>query len=449
VTLIGRPFRATGCGENVRCCYRALKTVGLLPRVVNLDVGFLPGVANTEPGACAGCGGNVARGMGVVDKDAGKWRVWHTGCDHGQRTDQALVEEIGPALHENTAGGIDIYVINGDEVSRSEVESVLGDLRACPARRVVYPNWELSEYPATLARQLERFDEVWVPSVFVRDAIAKAVQKPVRVFPLSTGVRVGRFVERHHFGIPESAYAFLFAFDLRSGVQRKNPFAVVDAFVEVVRARPAADIVLVLKAGGLHEWEKVLRNHDWLTESDGQTVRLVEAAAQAFREELRTRTGPAGLGRIVLIGRELSDTETKNLVRCCDCFVSLHRSEGFGRFLAEAMFLGKPVVATGYSGNREFMNPDISCLVGFRLVPVAPGAYPFGEGQVWAEPDVGDAVSWMVRLVDNPAWGRQLGERASRHIRTHFSYRAAGLRYVEGLRTLPVPPPNRIASIAR
>lgn len=369
VTLVGHPFAPIGCGEDLRSCYRALRTVGLSPGVVN---------------------------------------VWG-----GRGADRELDEEIGPAVREATAGGIDVYMVNGDEVER--VLGHLGSRRPRASGSVVHPVWELSKYPASWARQLERFDEVWVPSAFVRDAIAEAVQKPVRLFPSSTGARLGQVIGRRHFGIPESAYAFLFAFDLRSHVERKNPFAVVEAFTEVVRVRPAAHLVLVVKVAGTNERQD---------------------AAQAFRETLRARTSAVGLDRIVLIDRELSDTETRHLVRGCDCFVSLHRSEGFGRFLAEAMLLGRPVVATGYSGNLDFMNPDVSCLVGFTLVPVRPGAYPFGEGQVWADPDVGEAARWMARLVDDPAWGRRMGERASRHVRTGFSYRAAGLRYLDGLRGL-------------
>ena len=135
----------------------------------------------------------------------------------------------------------------------------------------------------------------------------------------------------------------------------------------------------------------------------------------------------------MLIERGLTDNETKNLVHSCDCFVSLHRSEGIGRFLAEAMYMGKPVIATGWSGNMEFMNRDVACLVSYRLVPVREGDYPFWENQLWADPNVDEAAGWMVRLVDQPDWGRRLGERASRHIRSRFSYRAIGLQYVERL----------------
>jgi glycosyltransferase involved in cell wall biosynthesis len=132
---------------------------------------------------------------------------------------------------------------------------------------------------------------------------------------------------------------------------------------------------------------------------------------------------------VIVIDRVLTDNGIKNLVRCCDCFVSLHRSEGYGKGLAEAMFLGKPVVATGYSGNLDFTNEADPCLVPYSLINVEEGQYPYARGQVWAEPDIDHAVYYMLKLLDDRDYGRKLGEVASQHIRTHFSYRAIGLRY--------------------
>jgi glycosyltransferase involved in cell wall biosynthesis len=369
VSLIGHPFAAIGRGEDLRCAYRALTAVGIRPHVVNVHEGGDP--------------------------------------------DSDLEGEFRPDICPGSAGGVDIFCINGDEVD--PVLAHLGSRRTPSRYAVVIPQWELSTFPEPWARELERFDEVWAPSAFIRDAIAPVVTRPVTLIPGSTGIKLGRFLGRRHFGISESAYAFLFAFDLRSYQQRKNPLAVVDAFAEVMRARPSRDLVLVVKVAG--------------------TVARPDAA-QALRQRLRDRTANLGLGRALIIERDLTDAETKNLVRCCDCFVSLHRSEGFGRFLAEAMLLGKPVIATGYSGNMEFMTPEVSCLVNYRLVPVGEAEYPFWTGQVWADPDVNEPVDWMTRLVDDPAWGRRLGERASRHIRSRFSYRAIGLRYLDRLRAI-------------
>jgi glycosyltransferase involved in cell wall biosynthesis len=369
VTLFGHPFAPIGRGEDLRATYRAFKAVGLSPRIVNV-YGY-------------------------------------------QGDDSDLEAELGPAVQPASAGGLDVYCINGDEIEPAM--TALGARRGQCRRAVIFPAWELPSYPAAWAALLERFDEVWVHSAFARDAIAPAVNRPVRILPGGAGVRLDSFLGRRHFGIPESAYAFLFAFDLRSYYQRKNPRAVIDAYAQVARLRPTRDLVLVMKMGGVDQHPE---------------------AAELFREDLRTRAGALGLNRVVVIERSLTDTETKNLVHCCDCFVSLHRSEGLGRFLAEAMYLGKPVIATDWSGNTDFMNADVACPVGYRLVPVREGEYPFWNDQTWADPDVDEAAAWMVKLADQPGWGRRLGERASRHIRSRFSYRAIGIQYLDRLREI-------------
>ena len=97
------------------------------------------------------------------------------------------------------------------------------------------------------------------------------------------------------------------------------------------------------------------------------------------------------------------------------------------------MFLGKPVIATGYGGNLDLMNETNSCLVRYKLIDVEEGQYPYAKGQVWAEPDIDHAVDHMLKLMDEPDYGRKLGQIASRHIRTYFSYRAVGLRYKQRL----------------
>jgi len=369
VSLIGHPFAPIGKGEDMRCYYRGLKAVGIRPHVVNVY--------------------------------------------QGKPQDRELEREFAEDLRTTSAGGIDIFCVNGDEVE--PILSHLGSRRVPADFSIAVPFWELSRYPAVWARQLERFDEIWVASAFIRDAVAQELDRPVTVIPSSTGFKPGPSVGRRYFSIPESAYAFLFGFDLRSFHERKNPMAVLEAFAEVIRARPARDMVLVVKMSGADTRPE---------------------AAEEIRGRLAERTANLGLGRVVLIERDLTDRETKELVRCCDCFISLHRSEGFGRFLAEAMLLGRPVIGTAYSGNMAFMNSEVSCLVDYRLIPVAPNAYPCWEDQVWAEPDLEGAIAWMIRLVDDPGWGRRLGQRGSTHIRSNFSYRAVGLQYLERLRRI-------------
>ncbi len=315
---------------------------------------------------------------------------------------------IVPHLVSRIADGINIFYINSDEVEQTLAH--LDAVPTLPGYNVIVPAWELSRYPAIPARQLERFHEVWTLSRFTRDSLAGRVSIPVHHLSFASEVRVTSFLGRNFFAVPERAYVFLFLFDFTSYIRRKNPFAGLDAFARLLRSRPAADVHFVIKLSGSQQ-----RPEDY--------ARFEEAIAPYA-------------DRVTVIDRVLSDNEMKNLIRCCDCFLSLHRAEGIGRGLAEAMFLGKPVIATGYSGNMEFMTADNSLLVDYRLIPVEPGAYPHWEGQVWADADIEQAAGHMARLVDDPASGRMLGTQASRHLRQHFSYRAAGLRYRARLETI-------------
>jgi glycosyltransferase involved in cell wall biosynthesis len=357
VTVVGRPFAPIGMGEFLRTTVRALRAAGVDARVSD------------------------AYGMDAATEG-------ETGRD------------LRPFLAQRLDADVSIFVLNGDE--RAPVFGRLGAELDGSGYKIVYPAWELPRYPEVWARELEHYDEVWGFSRYTRDALAGSVRRPVHHMPLACQPVLGRHHARRHFGISESAYVFVFFFDLTSYVERKNPFALLSAFAKVREARPFADLQLAVKVTGAQR-------------DPAGYGRFLEAL-----EPVRRST--------VLIDRVLGDDEVKSLVRAGDAFVSLHRAEGFGLGLAEAMYFGKPVVATGYSGNMDFTTPEVARLVSYRLVPVGEGQYPHGAGQVWAEPDVDEAAAHMLRLLDDPAAGRALGARASAHVRTHFSLRAAGLR---------------------
>jgi glycosyltransferase involved in cell wall biosynthesis len=306
----------------------------------------------------------------------------------------------------DTLGDVNVFHINADEVELAL--ATLDERIPRNAYNIIYPAWELASYPDPWVRILERFDEAWAPSAFIADALREKLSKPVVEMPLATEVLLESFLSRRYFGIAENAYVFLFFYDFRSYASRKNPRAVLEAFRCMVQRRPYVNTQIVIKSHG----------------GDG-------ASSRALLDEFSDIAS-----RIILIDRTMTDNETKNLVRCTDAFVSLHRSEGFGRGMAEAMYLGKPVVATGYSGNMTFMNAGNAHLVDYRLVPLEPDAYPFWQGQVWADPDVDAAAAKLVELVDSPEAGRELGRKASLDIRRTLSYRAAGSRYVDRIETI-------------
>ncbi len=351
--LVGHPYAPIGRGEDIRCAFRACRSVAIAPRIFDIH--------------------------GYPDPDPD------------------FVAEMG--LHiSKEFGRINIFFINGDEVAPACNQ--LGEKWPADAYNIVYPAWELPDYPEPWARDLERFDEIWAPSCFILDAVSAKVSKPVVHMPLACEVILDSFLGRRYFGIPESPYVFLFFFDFRSYLDRKNPYAVLEAFDLLLRERPTADTRLVIKFNGAE-------------------TRPDEAAALTAR--LTTWKD-----RVLLIDQTLSDNETKNLIRCCDCFVSLHRAEGFGRGIAEAMYLEKPVITTPYSGNTDFTSAQNALLVDFTLQSVPPAAYPYWEGQVWAEPDTNDAARHMMTLLDQPKLGRELGRKASFDLRIHFGYRAVG-----------------------
>lgn len=358
--LAGHPFAPTGRGEDIRSSFRALRSARL-----NVKVRDIYGFNNRE--------------------------------------DQEIEHEIAQNLVNDLSSNINIFYINGDEVTQT-LEHIKNQIPSS-AYNVICPAWELGIYPDKWARQLERFDEIWTLSKFSDDSIRKAVSKPVFYMPLASQTEILFMMRRKDFGIPESAYTFLFFFDFTSYIDRKNPFAVLKAFEKLCMKAPNADVCLVIKLNG---WEH--RTQDY----------------QHFKTMI---SDFEFMDRLHIIDKTLSNNEIKNLVRCSDCFISLHRSEGFGRGMAEAMYLGKPVIGTGYSGNMDFMNEENSCLVNFKLVPVEDGQYPYGEGQVWAEPDIDHAMWYMYRLLMDYDYGRILGAIGSRHIRQFFSYRAIGLRY--------------------
>jgi len=253
--------------------------------------------------------------------------------------------------------------------------------------------WEVSQFPAAYQRAFDYVDEVWAASEFVRDAIAAETTKPVRVVPLPVTAPAPSTIDRGSVGLAES-YTFLFNFDFLSVFARKNPLAVIDAYCRAFTPDDGAALII-----------KSINGH--LDAHVHELGRLREATA--MRPDITIRDG------------YLAASERDALVAASDCYVSLHRSEGFGLTMAEAMAHGKPVIATGYSGNLTFMDEGNSILVPYRLVPIAPGTGPYPPGVEWADPDPEFAAAAMRRLFDDRAGARALGETARASILERMS----------------------------
>jgi glycosyltransferase involved in cell wall biosynthesis len=264
-----------------------------------------------------------------------------------------------------------------------------------------YWPWELPEWPEQWHLAYEWVDEIWASSRFAYQAYVASSPKPVRHMPMAVTVNATEGNRRDYFGLPADDFLFVFSFDFLSSVKRKNPQACVEAFLEAFPEgnEPVGLVVKAMRAKADNPlWQQ-----------------LQQLAAQDQR--------------IHIINTTLSRSEVLDLYRACDAFVSLHRSEGFGRGIAEAMMLGKPVITTGYSGNLDFTTPGTAALVDHRLVSLAAGDYPFGDNQTWAEPNIHHAAWWMQRLVNTPPLAQRLSD-AGRHLtQATYSPAAVGQHY--------------------
>lgn len=294
-----------------------------------------------------------------------------------------------------------VFHINADEMVNAQIH--LGKDIFTDRYNIGYWAWELSRFPHAWRSALQLVDEVWAPSRFIEQAIADATSSPVIRMPLAVEFPEPDGMTRESFGLPEDRFLFLFFFDFTSYVHRKNPEGAIRAFLQAFPDVDDARVGIVIKMNGMD---------------------LRPQEHQAFIQSI-----DCGDPRIILMDKVLTDRETKSLVKLCDCFLSLHRSEGFGRGLAEAMYLGKPVIATGYSGNLDFTNAHNSCLVDYRLIPVREHEYPFAKGQKWADPDIEHAVWFMKRVVNEPHYAKIIGMHAADFIKANHSSRAVGEKY--------------------
>jgi glycosyltransferase involved in cell wall biosynthesis len=279
---------------------------------------------------------------------------------------------------------------------------------AASVLNVAVPFWELPVIPDDWVRELQAMDIVLCPSRFIEQAVANTPMDPapgVRYFPQPAFLPERHRPDRVRFGLPEEGVCFVMSFEMASDTERKNPWGVIDAF----------------NSAFTHD------ENTWLVIKLNTTM---ETAAQNFQRE-RLQGYAAANGRIIIIDKSLPYEEVISLYESCDVYVSLHRSEGLGLGLMEAMLLGKAVIATAWSGNMDFTSDTSACLVGYRFIPVLSPIYRrlIGNRSVqWADPRIEEAAWWMRRLYEEPGLRREKGERA-RHsmVRRAEACRGGGL----------------------
>lgn len=300
----------------------------------------------------------------------------------------------GLASSPAPAGGVWIAHCNPPELLR--LLAALPEDALKDRYRIGFWAWELPLLPARWARAADKLNEVWAPSRFVAEAISNAVRGRrgapiVRIVPHPLPDLSNVKPNRERFGLPADAVVTLVMFDMRSSRARKNPDAAVEAFVRAF-PEPRPDRILFCKVIGRDtspgDWAALNRRF-------------------AHRPDL------------ILEDATLSNEDTVSLIASADIVLSTHRAEGYGLVLAEAMALERCVIATGWSGNLDFMNTDNSVLLPFDMIPVVDPQGIYSRGQSWADVDVAATATLLRDLAADPELRKVLGARARSDILRH------------------------------
>ncbi len=341
-------------------------------------------------------------------------RTLHRQEDHSLDSTLASAKGNDEAAEPDDRHRANLFCLNAGGVLE-----LYNDHRELFAERynIGYGFWELSDFPDAWLPVMNVLDEIWAPSRYVQQVISEKAAVPVLHMPLAVDFEhppptTEERYDRRDFGLAREQIVFLFTFDFSSRIRRKNPQGVIEAFRRAF-PRERRDVTLVLKT---------------------KTVDSVAEQVEDYQTVARIARGDR---RIQLINATWPRQKVLDLIRCTDVYVSLHRAEGFGLGMAEAMKLGKPVIATDYSGNTDFTHPDNACLVGFELIDVQPGENYDLEGEsVWAEPDVEEAADHMRFLAKDAEARQQLGANGQRFINEFHSARVVGERYRQRLRRI-------------
>jgi glycosyltransferase involved in cell wall biosynthesis len=258
--------------------------------------------------------------------------------------------------------------------------------------------WELEEFPTEWLPSLALVDEIWTPADFVSDNFRKVTDKPVLTIPYPVSAPTSDSFDRAYFGLPQERFLFLTMYDCNSTIERKNPLGSIEAFKRAFN-KDDPNVGLIIKVNNPQQ-----KDIDRIKE-------IIE-----------------GYSNVFLIAKTISKVEVNSLIRCCDVYVSLHRAEGYGLPMAEAMVLGRVVIGTNWSANTEFMNQSNSCLVDYSIVELQEDYVMYKKGSHWAQPDVDQASRYMIRCVSDKNYYSELAKSAKEYMATFNSVDIAAQR---------------------
>ncbi len=321
--------------------------------------------------------------------------------DKVSQLDRSIIRHVSDDLKYDT----NIFCLTGFDTVKFFLE--LGSDIFCGRYNIGYWPWELPRWPDAWQDAYNLVDEVWASTQYSAESFK--VNSPVPVLHMPFVVNIGAMgnYRRKDFNLTENKFIFVFAFDFNSYYARKNPEAPVKAFKLAFKDMNES-VGLVIKVMNTDH-----KSPQW----------------QKFKKLL------ADDSRIIIIEEAMRRDKVNALYQLCDCFVSLHRAEGFGRGIAEAMLLGKPVIVTNFSGNLDYTHADNAYLVEQKSIVIDKKDYPCGQGQYWAEPDIHIAAKRMQEVYkESPNSKKTI--LAKKFIKQHYNPVVVGAQYKERLKNL-------------
>ena len=294
---------------------------------------------------------------------------------------------------------VNIFHLKPDQIEASIIR--YGNSFVLGHFNIGYWAWELGKCPNAWLRSLEYFHEIWCPSRFIQSALTNDSIRPVFYMPPAFDIEKPEGFDRCYFNLPENRFIFVFIFDFKSYFIRKNPLGCIQAFKNAFANVTGSPRLVIKSMDG---------------EKYPDEFKLLNKAVQND-------------SRITIINSTFTFDEVAGLISVCDAFVSLHRSEGIGLSIAQSMLLGKPVIVTNYSGNTDFTIPENSCLVDYNLVEVKKGEYPLSKNQVWADPNLDQAASYMRRLVEDDTYRNTIAKAGYSFVKANHNSETVGKNY--------------------
>ncbi len=294
------------------------------------------------------------------------------------------------------------YSVNLIQISPAEVPNFLLYIDSEKLKdryNILYVAWESEYVPDEYVKNMSFFDEIWVPSKYCQDIISRVCRVPVISIPHPVEVVTTESIDPDTLNFyDKSKFNFFFMFDYNSAAIRKNIYTLIEAF-EMAFGKNNSDVVLHIKTS---------------------------LSARFAEEKVVLLSKIAGFSNIIITEKIFDKGDLHFIIKNCDCYVSLHRSEGFGLTMAEAMYFGKPVIATGYSGNLEFMNFHNSFLVNYKMTVAGNDLHNYGKNTIWSEPDVEDAARLLKEVAENREKAAVVGQIGRESVREKLSFTRIG-----------------------